>query len=540
MIDALPTLSWQRPALLPLALVPWLALWWWRKQRPARTSRLGTFIAPELLARLITGPTSSSRAGRVFPLALTLLGIAAAGPYFDRSSTTTQRPVAHIMVVLDISPSMAVTDVAPSRLAMAKQWLTELSRRNEGQAFGLVMFSANAYPALPLTRDAEAFREIVGAADPSLVTAAGSNLDRALELSLAALGGEQPVTPGLILLVSDGELHDHDVSARLQQLRRLGHRLYSVGIGSTLGGPVPHPTGYFARDDGKLVISRLDADRLAILARQGGGQTLAADEAGLAAVHSAISALPTTLSITTLPAHGVALFPLLIAAALALLLWHGLRRPETLALLLLPMLLLGTQDSDAAPWTERQAAQALQQGDYNRAYTLYQTVAGHRGAMGAGAAAYRARQWDIALQQFSRAERLAGTQAERAGALYNQGNSQAQLGRFDAAATAWRRALQHAPGHLRARRNLALLEESRRGRAGTEPGRAGNSKPQQTDMTRNDNTGTGRGASRQDTARPGADLAALRGLDDDTRAMLQQRFAIEDGRTAGVHGDKPW
>ena len=79
--------------------------------------------------------------------------LALAGPTWERLPVPAVRSSEALVVVLDLSRSMDVGDVEPSRLARAKlKLLSMLQRRDNGQT-GLVVFSAHAFTVTPLTTD---------------------------------------------------------------------------------------------------------------------------------------------------------------------------------------------------------------------------------------------------------------------------------------------------------------------------------------------------------------------------------------------------
>lgn len=103
------------------------------------------------------------------------------------------------VVLLDASASMGATDVAPSRLEVAKR---EVSRLVDGMAavdrMLLVRLGATPTPLTTLTEDGAALKQAVEGVRPSDT---GANLEAALRLALDALRG-QPAPE--IVLVSDG------------------------------------------------------------------------------------------------------------------------------------------------------------------------------------------------------------------------------------------------------------------------------------------------------------------------------------------------
>jgi Ca-activated chloride channel family protein len=110
-----------------------------------------------------------------------------------------------------------------------------------------------------------------------LVPEAAANFLPPLELAYEKFGGRQP-SPAetnkaqVVLLVSDGEDFSPDVRPVLQRLARNNIRVFTVGLGSEEGGPIPVGKSYKLDKNGTRVTSRLHADRLKEIAAKTGGQ----------------------------------------------------------------------------------------------------------------------------------------------------------------------------------------------------------------------------------------------------------------------------
>ena len=200
----LTSLQWREPLWLLLVFLP-LLLRAWRKRDGGMSRRLGAYADAHLLPQLLTGPSTNRRsAGELLlGIAWLLAAVAAAGPYLaEGEEKQEQRRGIDLAVLIDISPSMNVTDVTPSRLQRAKLELRDFAQRLGGSRVGLVAFSRNAYTLLPLTHDRTAFLHTVDLLDVSLPVRRGTHLARGLEVAeqLLEQGGERARA---ILLVRD-------------------------------------------------------------------------------------------------------------------------------------------------------------------------------------------------------------------------------------------------------------------------------------------------------------------------------------------------
>ncbi len=394
------SLHWLHPWWLLLGLLP-LPLLVWRR-RLTRHPRLERFIQRHLWARVLSTPLQAERSRLAgFIMAWLLLSLALAGPYLvEDKPEEIDKLAANIAVVMDISPSMGARDVQPSRLAQAQKIVTDFSQRLDHHRLALIAFSANAYTVLPLSEDTGAFRHFLNQLDPSLAYVTGSNLGRGLRLAREALSNESD-TGGLVLLVSDGEIHDPAALEAAAELRQAGHKLITLGVGTVQGAPVPLAGGRLVRQAGAIFTSQLQRDTLRSLARTGGGQYFDLQPDIWPEIEVEIGRLQQSIFKARITPHmGQPLFPALILLALAILFWQGLNRPQGLAVVLAGMVLFQTDATEAAPWTETRGLNQLKNNDNEGALETYSRLDNYAGLMGKGVAAYRLGRWRTALEAF--------------------------------------------------------------------------------------------------------------------------------------------
>jgi tetratricopeptide (TPR) repeat protein len=195
--------------------------------------------------------------------------------------------------------------------------------------------------------------------------------------------------------------------------------------------------------------------------------------------------------------------------------------------------------------------------------------------MGAGAAAWRSGEWSAARASFRLAADAAATDDERAMAWFNEANAAARMNHIEAAVTLLDRVLEIHPGHTRAARNRALLQELRHAGDPRDSGAEGvhqdpEARQQTTarDAARDapDAGGgfaaqgeavaaTGSGGPAAATGAPAADgsgfAAAQRSADrdagtplppvaDDPREVLRHRFMVMDAKRVLLPETQPW
>jgi Ca-activated chloride channel family protein len=184
-----------------LLLGLYVAVHFTRRRRVLRFANLDLLeqVAPHRPSRWRHVPTV------LLLTSLVLLTTAMAGPTHDIRVPLNR---AVVMLVIDVSESMAATDVAPSRLAAAqaagKQFADELT---PGINLGLVEFAADATLLVSPTTDRGAVKAAIDSLKPSPKTATGEGLFTALQAIAtvgAVLGGGPGPPPARIVLESDG------------------------------------------------------------------------------------------------------------------------------------------------------------------------------------------------------------------------------------------------------------------------------------------------------------------------------------------------
>jgi Ca-activated chloride channel family protein len=148
---------------------------------------------------------------RHVPAALLLLSLAAMVVGLARPAHSVKVPTerATVMLAIDVSNSMAATDVAPSRLASAKSGAQAFIDRLPTKVhLGLVAFDGEATVLVSPTTDRAAVRTAVNNLQLGPATAIGEAVFACLDAikqSSARLTDAKGAPPGRIVLLSDGE-----------------------------------------------------------------------------------------------------------------------------------------------------------------------------------------------------------------------------------------------------------------------------------------------------------------------------------------------
>ncbi|MEO8116001.1 MAG: VWA domain-containing protein [Bacteroidota bacterium] len=208
-----------------------------------------------------------------FTIALALCIIAAINPRLPEKGKGEKMAGIDVMIDLDVSNSMLCNDIKPTRLDRAKQLATLLTQKLENNRVGLVVFAGQAILQMPLTPDVGQAKMYISNASVNNVPVQGTDVADALQISDKAMGTKEKKYKAIVL-ISDGEDHEQNAENTAKKLSDDGVIIYTVGIGTASGGPIPDPvTNTFKTDEnGETVITKLDAASLESIARAANGQ----------------------------------------------------------------------------------------------------------------------------------------------------------------------------------------------------------------------------------------------------------------------------
>lgn len=188
----------------------------------------------------------------------------------------------NVFFLIDVSSSMNIEDVKPSRLEGVKRAIEVAVRRSTGDgAYGLMVFSSSFYFVCPLTTDKDTFLFLLDHIEPGILQGRGTRLSDALS-SLLKLSDEVIEKSNLdesfkvpyFVVFSDGEDFS-DQTFSLGSYEKYKGRFLFVGVGHEKPMPVPvfeHGKKTFLYDkQGALVMSMSNFESLKHLAQVTGG-----------------------------------------------------------------------------------------------------------------------------------------------------------------------------------------------------------------------------------------------------------------------------
>ena len=445
--------------VLPLVV---LGAWWAarRRQRDLRAlfgDRVEQVVGKGLELRRAWSTT-------LVVLALALFAIAAAQPQWGFQWRDLESRGIEVVLALDVSRSMDAEDVHPSRLSRAKREVADLTAELAGDKVGLVVFAAGAYPRVPLTTDYDALATIVESTETGTLLAQGSSIASAVEVSLEMLG-EPGEADQAVILISDGEDHAQGLDDAIQAANDAGVRVYTIGVGTDGGAPVPLDDGGFVTWQGEVVVSSLEDRALKELA-QGTGGAYIQSSAGANDAKSLVSDLHGALTRQAVEVKREKVpderFQWPLGAGIVLLTLAGLTgdgRRRGLALAALLVVAPAARAADLGP-----AELLMEQGRYDEAIAELERLqvdepADPDIAWQLANARYGAGEVRRAAREFEDLAVRAPDDEMKLEALYNAGNARYRAGELDRAVENWTQVVALDEDHEAAKRNAQQVQQ---------------------------------------------------------------------------------
>ena len=177
---------------------------------------------------------------------------------------------AEIMIALDVSNSMLAEDYSPNRLERAKLAISRLVDKLRDDRIGLIVFAGNSFVQLPITTDYVSAKMFLNSISTESVPVQGTAIGDAINTAIRSFSAQSEKSRAVIV-ITDGENHEDDPVAAAKQAADMGIRVFTIGVGSPEGKPIPMDGELLKDKDGNIVVTRLDESVLQEVSRAGNG-----------------------------------------------------------------------------------------------------------------------------------------------------------------------------------------------------------------------------------------------------------------------------
>lgn len=248
----------------------------WAYQR--KISALKRFASLDLVNKLTSAAGLSRQVIKwsLFCTFFLFMTIALTRPRFGAKVEMVERKGIDIMVALDISQSMLAEDIAPNRIDRAKHEISKLIDALKGDRIGIIVFAGESFVQCPLTLDYGAAKMFLNAVSTGWVEVQGTALADAIKQASEAFRSKARKHK-VMVLISDGEDHQGKAVEAAAAAAREGAVIYTVGVGSESGVPIPVSKGtgniiYKKDASGSLVMTKLNPVILEKIAVESNGK----------------------------------------------------------------------------------------------------------------------------------------------------------------------------------------------------------------------------------------------------------------------------
>ena len=259
---------WWLTALAPMLLLFLFFQYW-------RTRNLNRFANSTLLAQLAPDISFNKHLLKFILLAFAFefMVIGFANPQLGTRQGKSMRKGIDVMIALDVSSSMLSEDIKPNRLLRAKNFISNFVDSLKNDRIGIIAFAGKASLQMPITTDYSAARLYLKSISTGLVPYQGTNLAEAVGLAQESFPKDEstPKNKALIIL-TDGEDNEGGTDAALEKIVKDGVKVFTLGVGTDKGGPIPEGSNFKRDNDGNIVLTKINQNMLREVAVKGHGK----------------------------------------------------------------------------------------------------------------------------------------------------------------------------------------------------------------------------------------------------------------------------
>ena len=261
----------QAQYLLLLLLIPFFFLIHALMLR-LRLRRIRKFGDEALVAKLMPSYSKAKSWLRLvfFSIGFFFFAIGLSRPQIGAKLKEHETKGAEIMIVLDASNSMLAEDYSPNRLERAKLAISRLVDKLREDRIGLIVFAGNSFVQLPITTDYVSAKMFLNSITTGSVPVQGTAIGDAINTAMRSFSVQSEKSRAIVI-ITDGENHEDDPVAAAKTAAEMGVRVFTIGVGSPEGKPIPMDGELLKDKDGNIVVTRLDEKVLQDIAAAGNG-----------------------------------------------------------------------------------------------------------------------------------------------------------------------------------------------------------------------------------------------------------------------------
>ncbi len=259
--------------LIPLIIAFFVGVFKYKKRL---LKRLGD---EDLVQQLTSNVSKKKQRWKVFLIVIifSLLVFGLANPQIGTRLEEVKRSGIDIFIAFDVSKSMLAEDVAPNRIDKAKHEIASFIDQLQGDRVGIIAFAGLAFVQCPLTLDYGAARLFLNDIEVGDIPQPGTAISEAIKTAMRSFTARE-LKYKVLVLITDGEDHEEDPLEAAKEASKQGIIIYTIGIGSPQGAPIPQfdqygrQIGYKKDKNGEIITTKLDVLTLEKIAFETGGK----------------------------------------------------------------------------------------------------------------------------------------------------------------------------------------------------------------------------------------------------------------------------
>ncbi len=192
--------------------------------------------------------------------------VALARPYIDKGDIKIKSSFINVVVGLDISNSMFVNDVYPSRFGLAKKKFYEFLKDMKNARVGVIGFSSQSFLVAPLSEDYHSLDFLVKNLNTASVSLRGTDFMSALEAANDLYETKQKKA---FLIFTDGG-DQKNFAKEIEYAKKHNIVVFVYAIGTDKGGVIKTKNGPLKDKNGNIVVVKINESIKKLALKTGG------------------------------------------------------------------------------------------------------------------------------------------------------------------------------------------------------------------------------------------------------------------------------
>lgn len=239
-----------------------------------RQRNLNAFAKSHLLNSLVPDVSVGKLITKFILLALayqfTVIGFA--NPQLGTRQEKVTRKGIDVMIALDVSNSMLSEDIKPNRLMRAKNFINNFLDELKNDRIGIIAFAGKAELEMPITSDYSAGRMYLKSISTDIISYQGTDIAAAVNIAQESFPKDDLSKNRALIIITDGEDNEGGVEEALEKITADGVRVFTLGVGTQEGGPIPDGSNFKRDSKGNIVLSKINQSMLREIAGKGNGK----------------------------------------------------------------------------------------------------------------------------------------------------------------------------------------------------------------------------------------------------------------------------